>query len=409
MLAPRRSESCPGLAAHVLDALSRGAVDQGPHLKVFEARIAALVQGRRRFPPVARATSSGLEALAALLSALRVPAGAKVVIPAYGHGGLVPFLRTLGYRVTTADVGEDAPFPTAATLDRACTPDVRCVIVSHLFGLAADVPSLASVARARGACVIEDGGYALGARRVAEPAGSLGDGATFRFDVGGPVHAFGGGIAVALDPEAAKHLPLAADVPPPSTGETVSRILSEAATDAARLPLLRRFLAPVLDSEPVRPLADWVDGAVRLRPPEGPVRGLSNLQARLGLAALDDLPRRVERRQATARRILDALGLEDPRLSSDSPDRWIPSDVVVRVPPGRDGAAMVRLFRKSGILADRGPALADDAGTMAGEDRPGARSWVRRALRLPGPAGVDPVDLERLHGALQAFRGRMAF
>lgn len=408
MLSPRRSESCPGLVTHVLDALARGTVERGPHLRVFEARIAGLVQGRRRFPPDARATSSGLEAMAALLSALRVPAGARIVIPAYGYGGLVPFLRALGYRVATVDVGEDHPFPTPALLDRACTPDTRCVVVSHLFGRAADIPALAEVARARGAVLIEDGGYALGARLAAEPVGSLADGATFRFDAGGAVHAFGGGIAIALESESARRLPLSTDVPPPSASEVLTRVLAEATSEAARTDLLRRLLAPILGSEPVRPLVEWLDGAVRLNPPEGPVRGLSNLQARLGLAALDDLPSRLEHRQEMARRLLGALGLQAPGLAMDAPDRWVPSDVVVRVPPGRDGSVTVRHLRKAGIVAEQGATLADDAGALAGEERPGARSWLRRAIRLPGPAIQDAAEADRACAALQAFRGRLA-
>jgi len=408
VLSPRRSESCPGLVTHILDALARGTVDRGPHLRVFEARIAGLVQGRRRFAPGAHATSSGLEAMAALLSAMRVPAGARIVVPAYGCGGLVPFMRSLGYRVTTVDVGEDHPFPTPALLDRACTPDVRCVVVSHLFGQAADVPALASVAHARGALLVEDGGYALGSRFAAEPAGSLADGATFRFDAGGPVHAFGGGIAIALEPEAARRLPLITDVPPPSTGEVLAGILAEAAADAARADTLRRLLLPILGSEPVRPLVDWMDGAMRLHPDQGPVRGMSNLQARLGLAAMDDLPRRLERRQRVTLGLLAALGLEGPGLAADAPDRWVPSDVVVRVPPGRDGSLLVRHLRQAGIVADHGPTLADDAGALAGEERPGARAWLRRAVRLPGPAIQDATEADRVCAALQAFRGRVA-
>ncbi len=153
---------------------------------------------------------------------------------------------------------------------------------------------------------------------------------------------------------------------------------------------------------------DWLDGAVRLNPPEGPVRGLSNLQARLGLAALDDLPRRIEHRQGVARGLLGALGLQATGLALDAPDRWVPSDVVVRVPPGRDGSVMVRHLRKAGIVADHGAALADDAGALAGEERPGARSWLRRAIRLPGPAIQDAAEADRACAALQAFRGRLA-
>ncbi len=407
MITPRRSEPCPGLLAHVADALVRGTVDRGPHLRVFEARVAAMVQGRRRFPPEARATSSGLEALAALLAALRVPGGTKVLVPAYGYGGLVPFLRALGYRVATVDCGDDTPFPTPALLDRACTPDVRCVLLSDLFGQVPDVPALAEVARSRGACVIEDGGHALGSRRGAEPAGSLADGATFRFDPGGPVHAFGGGMALALEAEAARRLPLSAEVPPPSTGATIGRILAEAGSEIARAELPRRIVAPVLEAEAVRPLAEWLDGALRLRPPDGPVRGLSNLQARLGLTALDDLARRMERRQVAARRMLEALGLHDPRLQPDSPDRVIPADIVVRVLPGRDGATVVNDLRQAGVMAERGAVVADDAGALAGEHRPGARAWLRRAVRLPGPAALEPVELDRLVDILRGFAGRL--
>lgn len=407
MLSPRRSEPCDGLVATVLDAVARGQVDRGPHLRVLETRVAALVQGRRRFPPGSRAAPSGLEALAELMAALEIPAGSRVVVGACGHGGLVPFLQALGYRVTTADAGDDRPVPSPATLDRACTPDVRCVIVSHLFGNATDVPALAAVARGRGAKVVEDGGHALGAWWHAEPVGSLADGATFRFDTGGALFAFGGGLAVADDPAVLRRLSLAADVPPPSTRETLARVLAEAAADVSRAEGLRRLLGPVLDADPVRPLAEWADGALRLRAPDGPVRALSNLQARLGLLALEALPRRLARRRAVARRLLEALDLHDPRLDEESPDRSAPSDVVVRVPPGHDGADAVRDLRAAGVPADRGPALADDAGALAGEDRPGARAWLRRAVRLPGPADLDDRELHRCCAALGAFRGRL--
>ncbi len=167
----------------------------GPELEEFEAAMA-----RRLAVKHALGISSGTDAILLALMALGLGPGDEVIVPSFtffATGGCVS-------RVGATPVFADA-CPVCFNLDpgeikRLITPRTKAVIPVHLFGQAADMDSILSVARAHGLKVVEDGAQALGAGYRGRAVGGLGDFGTFSFFPSKNLGALGdAGLLVAQD------------------------------------------------------------------------------------------------------------------------------------------------------------------------------------------------------------------
>jgi dTDP-4-amino-4,6-dideoxygalactose transaminase len=76
---------------------------------------------------------------------------------------------------------------------------VRAVVVTHLYGLVADIEDIVGLCRPHGVAVVEDCAQAAGARRGNRRAGALADAATFSFYPTKNLAALGDGGAVTTD------------------------------------------------------------------------------------------------------------------------------------------------------------------------------------------------------------------
>jgi dTDP-3-amino-3,4,6-trideoxy-alpha-D-glucose transaminase len=170
----------PPLMEELLEAVrtvaSRGAFTGGPAVEAFEQAYAAWCE-----VPHAVGVSSGTEALALALRALGIGPGEEVVVPANSFVATAEAVSLVGARPRFADVEEQTQLMSAATLERALTDRVRCVIPVHLYGRTVEMDPILELARARGLAVIEDASQAHGARYRRRPVGSLGDAGTFSF------------------------------------------------------------------------------------------------------------------------------------------------------------------------------------------------------------------------------------
>jgi dTDP-4-amino-4,6-dideoxygalactose transaminase len=81
-------------------------------------------------------------------------------------------------------------------VEPALTSSTRAVVVTHLYGLLADIEAIVDVCRPRGIVVVEDCAQAVGARRATRAAGSFGDVAAFSFYPTKNLGALGDGGAV---------------------------------------------------------------------------------------------------------------------------------------------------------------------------------------------------------------------
>lgn len=146
------------------EAIRSGQVAEGPRVAEFEAEMAAYV-GRAG----AVAVSSGLAALHLALLGVGVRPGDEVVVPSYNCTALAQAVRQCGAELRLCDVDPKTGNPTAETVGPKAEK-ARAVVVTHLFGAAAEADAITNL----GPVVIEDLAQALGARQAGGTAGQFG-------------------------------------------------------------------------------------------------------------------------------------------------------------------------------------------------------------------------------------------
>lgn len=144
----------------------------------------------------ALALPSATIALRVALDAIGVAPGDEVIVPAYDWTAAVAATTSLGAVPVTADISLPACAIDPAAVLEAVTPATRAVVVTHLFGVPADVAKIRAVCDPLGIAVVEDCAQAFGAEIDERPVGSLGAAAVFSFGRGKLVDAGEGGMMV---------------------------------------------------------------------------------------------------------------------------------------------------------------------------------------------------------------------
>jgi dTDP-3-amino-3,4,6-trideoxy-alpha-D-glucose transaminase len=170
----------PELLEELLEAVravaATGAFTGGAAVESFEHDYARWCE-----VPHAIGVSSGTEALVLALRALGVGPGDEVVVPANSFIATAEAVSIVGARPRFADVEEDTQLVSAATIERALSERVRCVIPVHLFGRTVDLDPIVELAGERELLIVEDAAQAHGARYRGRPVGTIGDAGTFSF------------------------------------------------------------------------------------------------------------------------------------------------------------------------------------------------------------------------------------
>lgn len=179
----------------ISNVVSSGWFVLGPEVEAFEREFAAYC-GVAHCVTVA----NGTDALEMALRAAGIGTGSKVATVA--NAGMYSTLAILAVGATPVyvDICADTLLMSADELASLLDDqEVDAIIVTHLYGLMADMPGILSLARRRGATVIEDCAQAHGAQLGGKKAGSFGDLACFSFYPTKNLGALGDGGAVVTD------------------------------------------------------------------------------------------------------------------------------------------------------------------------------------------------------------------
>ncbi|HEX5475603.1 MAG TPA: DegT/DnrJ/EryC1/StrS family aminotransferase [Vicinamibacterales bacterium] len=339
----------PDTAAIVRRCRARGALIEGPEIARFERAFAA-----RLGVADAVTASYGRVAFYYLLEAMALPRGGEVILPALTFWVVPEMVRVAGLTPVFADVDPRTCNLDPAAFARAITPNTVAVVPTHLYGLPCDMDAIGAIAGQHGLKIIEDCAHALGATYRGRPAGTFGDAAFFSFQTLKPLNTYGGGMAVARDPDVLARVRAQAEAEPWPGDERMKNrlkvgaaqrlfsrpaVFTATAYPALLVAMLWNKRPDVYLWEKIRPLSPMPD-SYRER--------YTNVQAAIGLAALEQLDVWTAATRAHARIMDEALaglpGVQPPQVPEGSTHVYYQYCVYT---PDRD--AIVRRALRHGV------------------------------------------------------------
>ena len=354
---------------YLLECLDSGWISsEGPFVQQFEERFARSV-GRR----YGIAVSNGSAALDAAVAALDIGPGDEVILPSFTIISCAAAVVRAGATPVLVDCDPHSFNLLANSVAARITPRTKAIMVVHLYGLPVDMAPLLALARQHGLKVIEDAAEMHGQTCDDQPCGSFGDISTFSFYPN-------------------KHI---------TTGEGGMLVVNDAAL-AQRCRSLRNLCFKP-EQRFVHDELGW-----NLR--------MTNLQAALGLAQLEQIDGFVQRKRRMGQRYTRLLagtpGLQLPLAASPQARNiyWVYPLVLDDAVPVDAKAVMARLAQR-GIGTrpffwpmHEQPVLRK-MGLFDGERYPVAERLARRGFYIPSGMALTDAQID---ASAQALREVMA-
>src|SRR5205807_1837105 len=178
----------------ILEVLESGSYVLGPQLVKFEEELAHYM-GKRE----AVGVNSGTDALLLAFLGLGLGAGDEVITTSNTFFATAEAIWLAGATPVFVDIDPRTRNIDVKQIQEAITPRTRALVPVHLYGLPADMPAVARVARAHNLLVIEDCAQAIGARAESFSIGELSDAVCLSFIIQKNLGCFGDGGAVATN------------------------------------------------------------------------------------------------------------------------------------------------------------------------------------------------------------------
>lgn len=180
--------------AAVADVLRSGRLAMGPRTAEFERRFGEFLNS-----PHAIAVNSGTSGLHLAILSLGIGPGDEVITTPFSFIASANCILMAGARPVFVDVEEDSFNMDPALIESAITARTRAILPVHVFGEAANMTPILSLARRYNLGVIEDACEAIGARHAGRLAGTFGDAGVFGFYPNKQITTGEGGIIVTGD------------------------------------------------------------------------------------------------------------------------------------------------------------------------------------------------------------------
>ena len=336
----------------------------GPEVHAFESDLATFCGARH-----AIGCASGTDALLLVLMAWEVKPGDAVICPSFTYHATAEMVALLGATPIIADVAPDTFNLDPASCERGVATakrlglNPRAIIPVDLFGLPADHEAIATIARKHDLKILDDAAQGFGASYRHRRLGTFGHATATSFFPAKPLGCYGDGGAVFTDDEAL----------------------------AARIKSIRLHGEGVDRSE-----------AVRI----GITGRLDTIQAAILIEKLKIFPDEIAARGKVAARY--AQGLAEvavvPRVGNESTSVW--AQYTIRLRPGQRNKLAADL-KAQGIPTaiyytrplHKQPAYRDYP--IADGGVPVSEQLSREAISLPMHAYLEPVDQDRIIGAVR--------
>jgi dTDP-4-amino-4,6-dideoxygalactose transaminase len=167
----------------------------GSNTKELESQLSGRLDGMN-----VMCVGNGTDALTVSILGLGLQAGDKIATAANAGGYATGAILRLGCIPVLVDVDLETAQMSLSSLSAALVqhPDLKAVIVTHLYGLMADIAAISTITKEKKVLLIEDCAQGIGATTDSREAGSWGDASTFSFYPTKNLGCLGDGGAVAF-------------------------------------------------------------------------------------------------------------------------------------------------------------------------------------------------------------------
>ena len=164
--------------SRIKEVVQSGHFMLGSNTKEFEALLSNRLDGMNVV-----CLGNGTDALAVSILGLGLQAGDKIATVANAGGYATGAILRLGCIPILIDADIDTAQMSSTSLSTSVIehPDIKAVIVTHLYGLMADIGAIFKITHEKEILLIEDCAQAIGATKDGREAGSWGDASTFSF------------------------------------------------------------------------------------------------------------------------------------------------------------------------------------------------------------------------------------
>jgi dTDP-4-amino-4,6-dideoxygalactose transaminase len=173
------------------EVLESGTYVLGPQVQKFEEELARYLNAKE-----ALGVNSGTDALWLVFIALGIGPGDEVITTSNTFFATAEAIWLAGATPVFVDIEPRTRNIDVTRIEAAITPRTRAIVPVHLYGLPADMPAIAQIARAHNLRLIEDCAQAIGAAGNGFAIGELSDAVCTSFIIQKNLGCFGDGGAV---------------------------------------------------------------------------------------------------------------------------------------------------------------------------------------------------------------------
>ena len=380
-------------------------------IEAFERDFAAYIGCRH-----AIAVPSARLGIHLVLDQLDLPTGSEAIVPAFNLFAVIERLKHCGLTPKFCDIETDTLNIDPDRVVDLITPKTKLLLVTHMFGHAANMDAVLDLARRHDLTVLEDCAHALGSQCGATRVGGFGRAAVFSFSVLKLITTFGGGMVTTNDDTLAERIrdkisSMRARQPKPTawrkfvTGAVMDFATRRVVFSLGAWPVLRllRSVWPKCQQKMMTESPQLVDNFDPMRIPP-----LHPFQARLGRSQLARVAQLTDRRRQVDRWLDEELADVRQINTLCSERHGLHNGLYYGVLADDAGELSAYLFRR-GIDTETSEYrnCADlEIYRSFRADCPNARTVESRIVRLPNTPRLTRRDVRRIGIAIRAFYDR---
>lgn len=147
----------PAVESAISGVLESAQFINGPEVKEFQTELEAYLGVKHVIP-----CANGTDALQIALMALGLKPGDEVITPSFTFIATTEVIALLGLKPIFVDVDVDTFCIDTAQIEEAITANTKAIVPVHLYGQAANMEEIMTIAKTHNLAVVEDNAQAIG-------------------------------------------------------------------------------------------------------------------------------------------------------------------------------------------------------------------------------------------------------